>query len=203
MLGARSSLAAADSSVSSLGAHVKDVQSMLDRDLVPRSDLLAARVALANAEQERVRAANAVALALAAYNRYLGEPLDRTPELDTRLPADPALEGQTLAALIQQALQRRSELKGLAAQADQLSARSRAERGGPLPHLALTGGYTHFDNQILDRENFATVGVGVTWSLFDGGQARNRADALASESRATERRLEDLRSEIELQVRQA
>jgi outer membrane protein len=203
VLRARRSLSNTESSVSALAAHAGDVGNMVERQLVSRSDLLAARVALANAQEEKVRAGNAVALALAAYNRYLGEPLDRAPQLDDRLSVDPELDGRPLATLIQIALATRSELKGLAAQADQLAARSRAERGALLPQVALTGGYTHFDNQILDRENFATVGVGFTWSLFDGGQARGRADALARESHADEQRLEDLRSRIELQVRQA
>lgn len=203
VLRARRARDTADSSVTSLSSHVRDVANMVDRQLVSRSDLLAARVALANAEQARVRADNAVALALAAYNRYLGEPLDRSPQLDERLPLDPTPSGFTLGALIQRALETRSELKGFAAQAEQLAARSRAERGKSLPQLALTGGYTHFDNQILDREKFASVGVGFTWNLFDGGQAHHRADALATESRAAERRLADLRSRIELEVRQA
>ncbi|HVS77317.1 MAG TPA: TolC family protein, partial [Steroidobacteraceae bacterium] len=45
--------------------------------------------------------------------------------------------------------------------------------------------------------------VGLTWKLFDGGAAGNEADALHSRSLAAERRLSDLRSQIELQVRQA
>jgi outer membrane protein TolC len=53
-----------------------------------------------------------------------------------------------------------------------------------LPQVALTGGYTHFDNQILDRRNFSMVGVGFTWSLFDGGVARNESESLRSESRS-------------------
>jgi outer membrane protein len=67
----------------------------------------------------------------------------------------------------------------------------------------LTGGYTHFEKQILDRQDYSMIGVGVTWSLFDGGQSRSRADALKSASRAQKNRLEDLRSKIELQVRQS
>ncbi len=203
VLRARRALDAADSRVASLSAHVHDVQSMVGRELVSRADLLAARVALADAEQDRVRAANAVSLALAAYNRRIGEPLDRNVELDERLPVDTTLSAQPVARLVQRALAARSEVKSLMAQADALAARARAERGQMLPHVALTGGYTHIDNQILDRENFVSVGVGLTWSLFDGGQARNRAAALESESSAARRRLEELRSQIELAVRQA
>lgn len=203
VLRAHSSLLAAESRVTSLSAHASDVEVMVQRESVPRSDLLAARVALANAEQIRVRAANSVEIAYAVYNRRLGEPLERSPELSDHLPVDVSLGATPVADLIKRALDSRSELKGLSAHADALASQSRAESGKNLPQLGLTAGYTHFDNQFLDRQNIAMVGIGVTWSLFDGGQARNRAGALRSASRAAQQRLEDSRSAIELQVRQA
>jgi outer membrane protein TolC len=45
------------------------------------------------------------------------------------------------------------------------------------------------------------VGVGVQWSLFDGGQKRHRAAELRNASRAARHEHEDLRSLIELEVR--
>lgn len=203
VLRARRALQAAESSVTSLSAHTGDVQHMVDRELVPRSDALAAHVALANAEQVRVRAENEVEISQAQYNRRLGEPLGRAPELDDRIQADASLSAEPIEALQRQALASRSELKGLAARADSLSSQSRAEAGKLRPQLALTGGYTHFDNQILDRQDFSMVGIGFTWNLFDGGQSRSRAAALRSASRATNSRLDDLRSMIELEVRQS
>ncbi len=203
VLRARRMLEAASSSVESLTAHVSDVQHLVDRELVPRSDVLAARVALADAEQSKVRAANAVEIAQAAYNRRLGEPLDRAPDLDDKVPADAALPATPVETLVRRAFDSRSELKAMQAQASAFDSQSRSETGKRLPQLALTGGYTHFDNAFLDRQNVAMVGVGVTWNLFDGGQARNRAAALRNASRASQSRLDDLRSNIELQVRQA
>lgn len=47
------------------------------------------------------------------------------------------------------------------------------------------------------------VGIGLSWSPFDGGQARDRASALRSASRAQQHRLEDLRSQTALEVRQS
>lgn len=201
VLRARSALATANASVKSLSAHVSDTKSMFQRQLVAKSDVLAAEVALANAEEGQVSAANEEQVALAVYNRLLGEPLGRSPSLDAHLTGDRVLLGQQVSALVRQALASRSELKGLAAQTGALAAQARAVTGTRLPQIALTGGYTHFDNQILDRQNFSMVGVGLTWSLFDGGVARNEADALRSQSRAAGRRLDDLRSQIELQVR--
>lgn len=203
VLRARRALQAASSSVASLAAHASDVQQMVERELVTKSDLLAARVALANAEQTKVRTANSAEIAQATYNRRLGETLERAAELDQRISADGSLSAMPVDSLIQRALESRSELKAQAARADALASQSRTESGKVLPQLALIGGYTHFDNQILDRQNFATVGVGVTWSLFDGGQARNHAASLRRAARAAQSRMEDLRSTIELQVRQA
>jgi outer membrane protein TolC len=193
----------AESSVASLRAHAGDVESLVERELVARSDLLAARVALANAEQQRVRADNATAVAYAAYNRRLGEALDRTPQLEEPIPADPALAAEPLEALLSRARESRSELSALAARAEALALQARVERADLLPQLALTGGYTYLENEFLDRKDFSSVGVGVTWSLFDGGQARNRSAALRSASRAAARRVDDLRTQIELQVREA
>ena len=200
-LRARSQLAVDAASVKSLSAHLNDVKSMFQRQMVAQSDVLAAEVALANAEEGQVSAANAVEVALAGYNRLLGQPLERSPPLDAHLVVDPALLAEPERALMNEALSSRSELKGLAAQSGALAAQARAVTATRLPQIALTGGYTHFDNQILDRQNFSMVGVGFTWSLFDGGVARNEAESLRSESRAAGRRLDDLRSRIELQVR--
>lgn len=203
VLRAKRLLQTAESRVASLTAHVADVERMVNRELVARSDLLAGRVALANAEQQRVRADNGVALAYAAYNRRLGEALDRTPQLDDDVPVDAQLTAQPLDALIKRALETRGELGALSARADGLALQSAAERADLRPQLALSGGYTYFENQILDRKDFTSVGIGVTWNLFDGGQARNRSAALRNAGVAARHRVDDLRTQIELEVRQA
>ncbi len=193
-------LRVADASVRSLTAHLRDVEAMFHRHMVAKSDLLAAEVTLANARSSQVAAQNAVAISREAYNRLLGEPLSRVPQLDPVLPAF-AVDRLPLGQLVQQALARRGELHALAARAGALTERARAATASRLPHLAAMGGYTHFDNQILNRQNFSSVGVGFTWKLFDGGAAANEADALRARSRADRRRLACLRSRITLEVR--
>lgn len=204
VLRARRGLAAAEANVASLEAHAADVQALVERELVAQSDLLAARVALANAQQERLRAENAVQLAHAAYNRRLGQPLDRVPEIEDRgaLAGLPE-ETRGLDELLRVAASRRSELRALDAQASALEARARAERGRLLPQLSLEGSYQHLETTILDREDFTSVGVGVRWMLFDGGQTLHRARALQRGGRAARYRREDLASQLELQVREA
>ncbi|MDY6944254.1 MAG: TolC family protein [Pseudomonadota bacterium] len=196
-------LQAAQSSVRSLTAHARDVKLLVERELVTRSDLLAAQVALANAEQLRVQADNGVALAYAAYNRLLGEPSERTPQLEATLPVQRALGEQPLNDLIRGALNARTELAALSARAEALSLQSDAQRAMSLPQLELSGGYNYFENEILDRQSFAAVGIGVSWNLFDGAVVRNRSEALRRASRAAQYRLDDLRAQVQLEVRQA
>ena len=198
----RKALEVAESNVASLKAHADDVQVMYDKEAVPRSDLLAAQVALANAGQQRLRAANALHLATAAYNRWVGQPLDRSPELEP--PAPPASDGVgTLKQLTAQALEHRPELAAISAQQESLEQAAQSERAKGLPQVVLHAGYNHLDNQILDRENFASVGIGFQWRLFDSGQLQARTSALRSRARAAQQRLDELRSSVSLEVETA
>ena len=65
VLRARKALEVADSNVQTLESLVSDIGAMFERELVPKNDLLAVQVALADARQGRLRAANAAELALA------------------------------------------------------------------------------------------------------------------------------------------
>ena len=200
---ARRALAVAESNAESLKAHRDDVQIMYDKQAVPQSDLLGGQVSFANAQQQRLRAANALHLATAAYNRWVGQPLDRAPDLDEPSSTPPGDTGEPLDQLVARALERRPELAALAAQQEKFQQSARSESAQGLPQIALHAGYNHFDNQILDRENFASVGIGFQWRVFDSGQLKARTNALRSHARATGQQLADLRSVVALQVETA
>jgi outer membrane protein TolC len=200
---ARRALAVAESNVASLKAHRDDVQVMYDKQAVPQSDLLGAQVSFANAQQQRLRAANALHLAMAAYNRWVGQPLDRAPDLDEPVTLSAAETGEALDQLVAHALDRRPELAALSSQQEKFEQAARSERAQGLPQVALHAGYNHFDNQILDRENFASIGIGFQWRVFDSGQLKARTNALHSHARATGQQLADFRSMVALQVETA
>jgi outer membrane protein len=199
----RRALAVAESNAESLKGHRDDVQIMYDKQAVPQSDLLGGQVSFANALQQRLRAANALHLAPAAYNRWVGQPLDRAPDLDEPSSTPVAETGEPLDQLVARALERRPELAALAAQQEKLEQSARSESAQGLPQIALHAGYNHFDNQILDRENFASVGIAFQWRVFDSGQLKARTNALRSHARATGQQLADLRSVVTLQVETA
>ena len=201
VLRARKAHSVAQSSVRTLEAVARDTASLFERELVPKNELLAAQVALADAQQNALRASNAAEVALAAYNRRLGAPMDRAAELEERF-ATPDLPGN-LESLTEQALARRPELSAFEAQAEAYGQMARTERARVLPQVVLTAGYQYLENQFLDDDTVGLAGIGVRWALFDGGQARKRAAALDHTRHATERLRDDARSLVQLQVRQA
>jgi outer membrane protein len=204
VLRAQSALEASDAAVVSLAAHVADVEDRFATGDVARNDALAAAVALADAEQRQFHARSALDLARSAYNRQLGRPFAAPVDLDERLPGlDGTIDGAMPEAIVALALERRSELLATQAQVDALLARSDAAAAAVRPKLFATSSYTFVENEVLNREDFWTVGLGFTWNVFDGGRARRTASALASEARATSREKSDLESWIALEVRGA
>jgi len=204
VLRAESALAVANSNVTSLAAHVRDVEDMFKSGSIARNDFLAAAVSLADAEQRRLQARNGLDLAKASYNRSLARPLDSAVNLDEKLPGINAeLESASLGTLTNIAMESRLELMGLDAAADALRYQSKSARASARPQLGITGGYVALQNDFLNRDEFWMVGVGVNWRLFDGGQARKKASALSLREKAVRQRQENVRSHVKLQVRQA
>ena len=76
VLSATKFLQVAQSKVSSLTAHLRDVGSLYEKGIVSKNDLLAAQVALADAQQKALETANRLELGRAAYNRGLGANVD-------------------------------------------------------------------------------------------------------------------------------
>jgi len=201
VLRARRELRAAEGSVASLTSHANDVAVMFEREAVARNDLLAARLTLADAEQRRLKAENHNAGALAAYNRLLGEPLDRIPELAELAPTP--LPSATVEELVERARVNRPELAGLDARSQALAERARGENASRWPQVGLLADYQHLENQVLDEQDFALLGVGFSWTLFDAGRIQQRANALHSASRAAAQDRDDLESRVALEVWQA
>jgi len=188
------------SNVRSLEAHARDVELLFRHDQVPRNDLLAAQVALSNARQRAIQAANRLDAGRAAYNRRLGRPLTaavRIAELPLeRVEAD--VEGLTA-----RALGKRPQIARLAAQVAALRNQAVSLRAKNRPQFGLWGQYAFEENRFRTPEGIASVGVGVTYDVFDGGRNRHQAAALLQRAEGLMRLRADLESMIALEVRRA
>jgi outer membrane protein len=188
-----------DSKVVSLAAHAKDVADFFDKGSVPRNDLLAAQVALANARQEALQVHNMLQVANAAYNRALGRSLDMPVALaDVEARDCP----DDVDGLTQRALQLRPEIVALAAQARSLQEQAASLRAKRAPQVGLQGGYVALENDYITPNGVGVLGVGVDWTPIDSGRTRHQAAALIEKAEATMRQCRDAQSMIGLEVRQ-
>ncbi|MAT65605.1 MAG: transporter [Gammaproteobacteria bacterium] len=203
VLRAQRAVDVATTNAASLEGHRRDVDNLNRRGMVPRNDLLAVEVSLADAQQSELKARNALDVARAAYNRRLGRPLDSPVTLDNVMPSGPSRLSENLETLTVVALEERAELHALDEQASALRHRAEALRARTRPQFAAAIGYTYLENDILTDESFASASVGVTWSPFDGGRSRHAALALSRQAQAVTELHNDAVAQTQLQVRTA
>jgi len=192
-------LKVAQSHVTSLEAHARDVENLHAQGMLAKTDLLSVRVALADANQRKLQVANGLDLARAAYNRLLGRPLDQPVSLDDLSPE--AMQ-EPFPALTERALERRSELAALARQIEAMRHQAAAVRGETAPQVALSGGYGYQENRYQVHQGQWLITLGAKWNLFDGGVASHRASAVERQAAALTEQRDELASIIALQVRQ-
>jgi outer membrane protein len=189
-----------ETSARSLASHADDVAKLFKHGQVPRNDLLAAEVALSNAQQEVIRARHRLDASRAAYNRRTGRQLAATVKIK-ELPVTPT-EG-SLDELTSQALEARREPERIAAQINAHRHRAASLRSRNKLQVNLRGEYAFEENRFRTPEGIASLGLGASWNVFDGGKNRYQATALERRADGLDRVKKDLESRIELEVRRA
>ncbi|MDR3109436.1 MAG: TolC family protein [Planctomycetaceae bacterium] len=181
----------------SLAAHEDVVGKMLTQNIVTRNVFLAAQVAHATATQEVMRLRNVALTAEANYNRLLNRPLD-TPLYLVEQEVPP-LSGnyETLTA---EALQNRRELNAIAQQSQAIGSQVKVANADCLPQIVAVGSFNYMQNSHLSNETNWAGGLGMKWTLFDGGSSRSRKYTANHQAAAASRTYDELRSMIELEV---
>ena len=182
-----------------IASHETDAKRLFENGIVTKNVILAAQVARANAQQDVIRANNAVSLSEAAYNRLLWRSLNTPVRIaDVEIPE---LSGD-LETLTAEAITRRPELAALAYKSQALSAEAKVHRADRLPQVAAVGSHNYIENSHLNENSTFSGSLGVVWMPFDGGVSRSRQEASSFEAMSVSREHEDARSKIELQVYQ-
>lgn len=190
LLTARESVRVLQESMKAYDAHLRDAANRERLGMAARNEVLAVQVERDRVELDRLRAAAAADVAEANLRRLLDLPAAARVEpaemLAAPTPARPDLE-----ALVAEAEAARPERRATAARAAAADATVGVERAARLPQLALSGGYTYANPNrdivppTADWADTWDVGVGLSWSVFDGGrrsagEARARAQADAA-----------------------
>lgn len=188
--------------VRSLEAHVRDLHNFAAQGLLPRTDVLAAELLLADTQQQQVQAGTRIELARASYNRRLGRPLDTLVALDEPATESDAQSHAALAPLIATG-EEREEILALQDKAEALRYRAKAARAAALPVVLIGGGYVRIDTDSRPSQGSWFAAATVKWRIFDGGKAVAEADRYRMDARAADDRAAEARSLVALDIRRA
>lgn len=177
-------------------AHLKVVQDRFSSGLVVKSDMLRAKVRIADLEQQRLMAESQLHVALAMLKAVMGRPEGHDPVLTTALEAGSATRGD-LAHWVAQALDQRPDLKQLQIQEEVARQSVARARAGHWPTLALQGNYEINSEDFTDSKDSYTVGAVVQLNLYSG----QRISAQTAAAKAMLSRIQALRRGLGLHVR--
>lgn len=173
---ARERAAVAAEAIKSAEAGAEASRARADAGMIPRSELLAAEVQLAEFRQQKIEAKGDVAVAAAGLEKLVRQPV---MELDTSLQ-DKAFAEVPLNDAIARGAQARPELK-----AARLASRSgewqwRGARGSLLPRVDAMASYGASGARFGEHDSDHVVGVTLSWNVLDPARMGRIAEARAA-----------------------
>jgi outer membrane protein len=194
---------AAENTVKTAEANAKRMETMHTAGTVVDSDLLSAKVFVAQMKDRQIRAQNDLAMAEMQLARLMGLPVEQQLEL-ARSVSEPNASTKTLQEWTQTALEERPALR--AAQLEETASdderkAAKAEFG---PTIALFGS-TERDAMTLAGPSGTnwTAGARLDFNLFAGGATKARLAEAAANANKAKHNVEWFRSGVTLEVRQA
>jgi outer membrane protein len=208
---ARAALTVLEEGITRSRAHVVDVDQRYTAGLIPPNELSSATAQEARSRMLAIEARTQRDVATADLARLVGvspdqpiEPaanLERAPTTDTNQPID-------VAPLVDSARAARQERRVLEQRVAAADAQRDAAAAGRLPTIQITGGvdYARPNPRIFPRvdqwQHSWDAGVGVNWSLWDGGRTVAEVGQATALSQAATARLAEFDSQLSVEVRQ-
>jgi len=181
---AKQQIVAAASSLSTVRAQRQEEQALFEEGRVLKADLLSLDVRFAEAEEQKLAAEHALQLARVGLATLLAIPEAELPPLAAASEDALGMLPRELGAALEAAARRRPELAQARTRVDQAEMRVRQADGSKMPQVDLFG-KVWADNPQVDFDGSEpnwSVGLALSWSLFDGG-ARDARRAQASAGR--------------------
>jgi outer membrane protein len=167
VLAAASARQSAEAAAETARADRKLAGDRRDAGLVTDADVLQVDVHVSRTREQQIRAAADERIARARLNQIIGAPLDEVFVLDPA-PTALALEVTNLAALEDEALRNRPEMKAAALQEQLAHASQAAARAAFLPQVAVQGGWELNGGSWNTRASSWVVGGVVRINVFHG-----------------------------------
>jgi len=173
-----------DASMKTVAAQVEEKRVRVEGGQALRSDLLSLQVRLAEAKAARIRTDVARRLALAALRRLMALPPGAEFEIvlsDVNLTGLPG----TVAEGVAEAYRRRPELAAARRAVETARMQEERARRARLPRLDLQARW-YGDDDALAFDSNATIGLALTFDIFDGGRKAAGIKAARSALRRVE-----------------
>lgn len=194
-----------DENVGQMKAHLKDVQSWQGQGMITVNDVLKVQVQLSDSQLRQIDVKNNVQLARISFNSLLGLPLNTEIELTTNVRQEPR-SFSSLDALIQQALDRRPELKSMEYKVKAGDAAVAIARSNWFPQVYLSGNYYSsrpnqrvFPTQDAFKDTW-DLGVGVSFDIWNWGTTVHQTDQAKAQLSQAEDGLAQLKDGVTLDV---
>ena len=207
---ARASLDVLEQGVARSQAHVNDANQRFMAGLVPPNEVSSAAAQEARSRMLAIEARTQRDVTSAELARLIGvgpdQPLEPTADLG-RATA-PANQPVAVGPLVESARAARQERRVLQQRVAAADAQREAAAAGRLPTVQFLGGvdYARPNPKIFPRADVAQdswdVGVGATWSLWDGGRTVAEVAQARAVSQAATERLAEFDSQLGVEVRQ-
>lgn len=207
ILGAEKSVEVAEKAVESLRSNVHVTLSFYKVGMIPINDLLKVEVELANAEQNLVKARNAVRLAKSSFNTVLSRPVNDPAEVEDILVYIP--EEGSFEAYLERALKSRPEIRLIDVNLWQADQQIRLAKSKFYPEASLSYDYIkEGDDVSVSGSDFHDashwqVMAGLNWTFWEWGKTRSAVRQRESVKRQIQEARKTLEDSIALEIRKA
>ena len=182
-------------------SQVKMVDSLYKQGVVIKSDLLSAQVHLEDVKLQQQQAADMRAQAMDALHVVLGVPLTEAielgPEVRVGMPT-----GQP-DGWIGQALENNPQILALRHQIQAASGKVEVARSDLYPQVGALARFDTNDPTLGFGAHSYTIGAQLTWTLFDGGVARQGVDQAMAARMELHAKLQSAENQLGMQIQDA
>lgn len=189
VLVAEAGKAVADEAVQSAEADRERLRKLFESGMIVASDVLAVEVQLADFRQKQIQATGDIASAYAALDTALGLPVDTPHRLSGEL-ADRTFSAPAMEDLVRTALEVRPDYKQLELQVRIRDEAIHGAKGEYLPRVDAFASAGTSGHGLANASSDYSVGVSVSYSLFDAGRRARLDQALAARDVADAERQE-------------
>jgi len=174
LLLAKRNITVIEQTIETAKTHLKTINKRFENGMVVKSDVLRAKVHLAELDQAHVIAKSNAAVARATLNNVMGQSTDQAISTTTKL-SKTRMAIPELLVLIDQAIKNRPDLKQIDFLVQMAESEIDKEKSGHWPSFNLNGSYELNSEKFDETADNYTIGANVTLNLFSGYRISSKA----------------------------